>query len=50
MTLNAAYLIDDQASPRFAAEVDRLAAQHPESRVSAGGPWPPYSFATLEDV
>jgi hypothetical protein len=50
MTLNAAYLIDDEASQRFAAEVERLTGQHPESRLSAGGPWPPYSFATLEDV
>ena len=50
MTLNAAYLVDETGAEAFAREVDRLAEEHPEARVSAGGPWPPYSFATLEDA
>lgn len=50
MTLNAAYLVDEEACPRFAAEAERLADQHPEAQLGVGGPWPPYSFATLEDV
>ncbi|MDH2415878.1 GvpL/GvpF family gas vesicle protein [Nocardioides sp. CER19] len=50
MTLNAAYLVDEADGDAFAREVERLAREHPDARVSAGGPWPPYSFATLEDA
>ena len=48
MTLNAAYLVE--AGDAFLHEVERLAEQYPDARVTAGGPWPPYSFATLEDA
>ena len=50
MTLNAAYLVEEAESATFAREVERLAAEHPDSRLTAGGPWPPYSFATLEET
>ena len=49
MTLNGAYLVDDALGAAFAAEADRLARQHPDARIEVHGPWPPYSFATLED-
>ena len=32
----------------FAARVDELAAAHPDVVVDRRGPWPPYSFAMLE--
>ncbi|GAB7007736.1 GvpL/GvpF family gas vesicle protein [Nocardioides sp. AN3] len=50
MTLNAAYLVDEADGGDFGREVDRLAAEHPEARVTVDGPWPPYSFSTLEDL
>ena len=49
MTLNAAYLIDVADADAFAQAVERLAAAYPEARLSTAGPWPPYSFATLEE-
>jgi hypothetical protein len=48
MTLNGAYLVPQQQGEAFAAEIAALAEQHPEGHLQAGGPWPPYSFATLE--
>jgi hypothetical protein len=48
MTLNGAYLVDAADAASFAAAVETLAAEHPEARIEAHGPWPPYSFATLD--
>jgi len=48
MTLNAAFLVD--AGTDFAATVDDIADGHPRLRVEAAGPWPAYSFATLEET
>ncbi|MGZ4437043.1 MAG: GvpL/GvpF family gas vesicle protein [Nocardioidaceae bacterium] len=48
MTLNGAYLVEESAAAGFAAEVEALAAAHPEARLDVHGPWPPYSFATLD--
>ena len=47
MVLNAAYLIgaDEPFTDTVAAEASRW----PELRVEVIGPWPPYSFATLEE-
>jgi hypothetical protein len=47
MLLNGAYLVpaDDDS---FVAAVDGFATQHPDLRVVVQGPWPPYSFASLE--
>jgi len=50
MLLNAAYLIDDERAEEFAAEVRRLAADHPSVRLELTGPWPPYSFAELPEL
>jgi hypothetical protein len=49
MVLNAAYLVPDAAAADFEALVASLADQHPEVSIDSRGPWPPYSFATLEE-
>ncbi|MGH3444106.1 MAG: GvpL/GvpF family gas vesicle protein, partial [Nocardioidaceae bacterium] len=48
MTLNGAYLVPEADVDAFAHEVDRLAGEHAGVRIESHGPWPPYSFATLE--
>ncbi|UMG94340.1 GvpL/GvpF family gas vesicle protein [Nocardioides sp. TF02-7] len=50
MLLNGAYLVDARARDAFTQRVAELAAAHPEVSVACAGPWPPYSFATLEPV
>jgi hypothetical protein len=50
MILNAAYLVDEERSQEFAAAADRLAGEHPAVRLELTGPWPPYSFATMESL
>jgi hypothetical protein len=49
MVLNGSYLVDDVAAGEFATAARGLAEGHPEVRVEVAGPWPPYSFASLED-
>lgn len=49
MVLNGAYLVDVDGGEAFAALVAAAAAARPDVRIDVGGPWPPYSFATLED-
>lgn len=48
MTLNGAYLVDDEEQEAFVETVEALAGDHPEAGLSVAGPWPPYSFTTLE--
>jgi hypothetical protein len=48
MTLNAAYLVPREEVDGFLARVRELAERHPDTTLEVGGPWPPYSFATLE--
>lgn len=48
MILNGAYLISIDEGPAFRALVDRVAESHPGASVEVEGPWPPYSFATLD--
>jgi hypothetical protein len=48
MILNGTYLVDRGDVVAFKAAVDQVAAQHGHVRVEVAGPWPPYSFATLE--
>lgn len=50
MTLNGAYLVDVAGTDSFHALVRDLAERHPEIRLQIDGPWPPYSFATLDDT
>ncbi len=47
MILNGTYLVDRDEVAGFKAVVERLAGTHAHVRVELGGPWPPYSFATL---
>ena len=49
MVLNAAYLVPVQDAEAFAARIAELAADHPSLTVDGRGPWPPYSFAMLEE-
>jgi len=48
MTLNGAYLVAEDEASSFTAAATRLAEEHPDARIEVHGPWPPYSFATLE--
>lgn len=48
MLLNGAYLVDAVAADAFTKAVGELVAAHPEVSIACDGPWPPYSFATLE--
>jgi hypothetical protein len=48
MTLNGAYLVDAARGEEFAAAVRAAQAEHPDAGIDAAGPWPPYSFAMLE--
>lgn len=49
MVLNVAYLVSRESSDVFAASLGKQAADHPEVLVDARGPWPPYSFAMLDE-
>lgn len=48
MVLNGAYLVEETDSGAFEAAVERLTEAHPEARLACAGPWPPYSFAMLD--
>ncbi|MFC7494233.1 MULTISPECIES: GvpL/GvpF family gas vesicle protein [unclassified Nocardioides] len=48
MVLNAAYLVGNDDAEEFAGLVAALAAEHPDVVIDGRGPWPPYSFAMLE--
>jgi hypothetical protein len=49
MILNGAYLVDVDEETEFREAVGRLSDRHPGARIAVQGPWPPYSFAALED-
>jgi hypothetical protein len=48
MILNGTYLVDQEKVAEFKDAVDRIAGSHSHVRVELGGPWPPYSFASLD--
>jgi hypothetical protein len=48
MILNGTYLVDQEKVAAFKEAVDRIAGSHSHVRVELGGPWPPYSFASLD--
>lgn len=48
MVLNAAYLVVDVELDAFPRRVTALAERHPDLEFEVTGPWPPYSFVTLE--
>jgi hypothetical protein len=49
MLLNAAYLVDRERVDEFRRAVDDLAGERPPDSIVVTGPWPPYSFATVEE-
>jgi hypothetical protein len=49
MVLNGAYLLDEDRSDEFVAVTAAMDDCHPALRLEVTGPWPPYSFATIED-
>jgi hypothetical protein len=49
MIFNGAYLVANEHSADWSAAVKDLADRHPAIRVELTGPWPPYSFAAIED-
>jgi hypothetical protein len=49
MILNAAYLLDESRGEDFAAVVTALGERSPGVRLELTGPWPPYSFAGIEE-
>ncbi|MGN6795111.1 MAG: GvpL/GvpF family gas vesicle protein [Streptosporangiaceae bacterium] len=48
MLLNAAYLLDEGSERDFSEAVHELARQHRTIQLQLTGPWPPYSFASLD--
>jgi len=48
MVLNAAYLVDADEGAAFVADVDAFRTTDSQLVVDVRGPWPPYSFAMLE--
>src|SRR5690606_12395346 len=48
MLLNGAYLVERDDAPAFERLVKELADRHHDLALELRGPWPPYSFATLE--
>jgi hypothetical protein len=50
MVLNGAYLVAEGQGESFAARVRELGASHTGFSVEVAGPWPPYSFAVLEEA
>lgn len=48
MLLNAAYLVATEGEAAFVRLLDELVTAHPELHIEYRGPWPPYSFAVLE--
>jgi len=49
MVLNAAYLVPAEDQGRFVDEVAEVVRHHPGLSIDCGGPWPAYSFATLDE-
>jgi hypothetical protein len=48
MVLNAAYLVDSTQGQAFAERVQSCMSAYEALDIAVGGPWPPYSFAMLE--
>lgn len=48
MLLNGAYLVGREEEAAFTERLRVLISEHPGVRIEHAGPWPPYSFAVLE--
>lgn len=49
MVLNGTYLVDARRSGRFEEAVTAQADRHPRLHLELTGPWPPYSFAMVDE-
>jgi hypothetical protein len=49
MLLNGAYLVPDDERDAFLAMIGELAVEHGDVELDVRGPWPPYSFAVLDE-
>jgi hypothetical protein len=49
MILNGSYLLDRAQVASFKQTVEGLGSEHGHVRVELAGPWPPYSFASLDE-
>jgi Gas vesicle synthesis protein GvpL/GvpF len=49
MILNGAYLLEEAGDRQFSEMVHELAGQYPAITLQLTGPWPPYSFASLDE-
>lgn len=47
--LSGAYLVDPDTIPAFLATAEQLEAKHPQLSFALTGPWPPYSFAGVDE-
>ncbi|HVV12800.1 GvpL/GvpF family gas vesicle protein [Amycolatopsis sp.] len=50
MILNATYLVDDESAPAFHEAVADCDRGNDAIRAQLTGPWPPYSFTSLEEI
>jgi hypothetical protein len=50
MVLNGSYLVDNARSAEFAQAVAALGEKTHGLRLELSGPWPPYSFASFEEI
>jgi hypothetical protein len=50
MALNGTFLVDDNRVDEFCGFVKDLTGRFPVLQIEIDGPWPPYSFATLEKL
>jgi len=50
MILNGSYLVEDREAGTFRQCIDEFAVRRPAVRLTVDGPWPPYSFTTLEST
>ncbi|MBM7864294.1 hypothetical protein JOD27_008148 [Lentzea nigeriaca] len=50
IVLNGTYLVDNERADEFADTVRTLDDQHPGIELDLTGPWPPYSFAGVDQM
>jgi hypothetical protein len=50
MAFNGTFLVDDNRVTEFCGFVESLTDRFPGLQIEVDGPWPPYSFATLEKL
>jgi hypothetical protein len=49
MSLNGAYLVPIEGTDAFVATVEELRNRYADCRFDLAGPWPAYSFVTMEE-